>query len=80
MVVAEIAEALRPRVLAYLRQVDGFVGIGELREVLGHSGLEIKDEQAKEPWREDKGLMEFLKATCAAMMIGLSCAGRVSLP
>jgi len=47
---------------------------------LGSANCEIKDEQAKEPWREDKGLMEFLKATCAAMMIGLSCAGRVSLP
>ena len=36
--VAEIAEALRPRVLAYLRQADGQVGIHELRTELGHAG------------------------------------------
>ena len=26
------------------------------------ANCEIKDEQPKKPWREDKGLMEFLKA------------------
>ena len=33
--VVEIAEALRPGVLAYLRQADGQVGIHELRTELG---------------------------------------------
>ncbi len=47
--VAEIAEALRPRVLAYLRQADGLVGIHELRTELGHPGLDTDPDPQSNP-------------------------------
>ena len=49
MAVAEIAEALRPRVLAYLRQADGLVGIHELRTELGHPGLDTDPDPQSNP-------------------------------
>ncbi len=47
--VAEIAEALRPRVLAYLRQADGLVGIHELRTELGHPSLDTEPDPQSNP-------------------------------